>query len=59
MKDIQANRSKIFSRTKIFYYAGWLLFRLLGIALGMKRRGAENVPSSGAFPLASNHTAWP
>jgi 1-acyl-sn-glycerol-3-phosphate acyltransferase len=44
---------------KILYYTGKYLTKVLSALLfGIRIRGAENVPKSGGFILASNHISW-
>lgn len=39
----------------IFYYLVWIVFRVIGYICGIDYRGANNIPSQGAFIFASNH----
>jgi len=44
---------------KILYYSGWLLTRIISkIVFRIKVSGKENIPKTGGFILAANHTSY-
>lgn len=59
MSETKKNLSSPFARTTAAYRVGYFLCRIIFIVLRrVKVRGTENIPSSGAFIVAPNHSSW-